>query len=474
MKSGALAGQDVRSPFPAAEMAGAPSAAGPDVVDGAPAGSLASAWYGLFVLVLTMLFAYVDRQILNLIAPSLQTSLGFTDLQIGMLQGLGMAIFATIASYPMGWLADRFGRRLILALGVACWSLATGFSAFQSGFAGLFVGTIGIAIGEAGLAPIVYAMIPDLFPERRRSAANFIMFGATLLGAGVGMALSGAMLHWLAGSQHGLPAWLAHIDTWRIAMLAVAAPGPLFVLLVATMPLGGRRLRGPAHHAARQGAPLDFLPYARAHWRTLAGFFGAIFAMNISMSSGLIWFPLALPRVFAIDPTTVGVGLGAAVAVATVIGVVLPGIVLRLWRRPAALGPLGIARIFVGLAALPAAFLPFVASPVQAYGLAALQGAMGVAGSALMPGVLQDLAPPHLRSRVLAILGITTALSLAVSPMAIGFISGLIAGPRGILQAMTIVSLPCLVTSAVLFSLTRGPYAATVQALQPQSSGEQT
>src|SRR3546814_10924021 len=88
-------------------------------------GAATWAWYGLGVLLMTTLFAFVVRQMLSLIAPSLQTSLGFTDLQLGMLQGLGMAVFASVASYPMGWLADRFGRRLLLALGVACWSLPT-------------------------------------------------------------------------------------------------------------------------------------------------------------------------------------------------------------------------------------------------------------------------------------------------------------------------------------------------------------
>jgi MFS family permease len=200
----------------------------------------ALAWFGLSVLLMTTLFALVVRQMLSLIAPSLQTTLGFTDLQIGMLQGLGMAIFACVASYPMGWLADRFGRRLILAIGVVIWSAATFCSAFQGSFGGLFACTIGIAIGEAGLAPIVYAMIPDLFPERQRSTANFIFYGASLLGAGAGMALAGALLQWLAGSQHDFPAWLAGIDTWRMAMMAVALPGPLFLLLVATMPLGKR------------------------------------------------------------------------------------------------------------------------------------------------------------------------------------------------------------------------------------------
>lgn len=442
-------------------------------VDGESRRAATLAWYGLGVLLMTTLFALVIRQMLSLIAPSLQTSLGFSDLQIGMLQGLGMAIFACVASYPMGWLADRFGRRLILAIGVGIWSLATFFCAFQDGFGGLFVGTMGIAIGEAGLAPIVYAMIPDLFPERKRNMANLIFYGGSLFGTGIGMALGGAMLEWLATSPASLPAWLAGIDTWRIAMIVIALPGPLFFLLVATMPLG--KGAGPPTPHSRTGgdeATSAFLPYAKVHWRTLACVFGSIFTMAIAMTAGLTWFPLALPRAFGIDPATVGVGLGTAVTAATLIGVFLPGTALKLGRRAGGLVPIKAASIFFWIAPLPALFLPFVTSPFQAYAVAALQGAMGVAGSALMPGVLQDLAPSHLRSRVLALLGIVNALALAVSPLAIGVISGLIVGPRGMLYSIAIVSVPSLIAAAVLISLAQRPYAATVRSIGSRISGE--
>src|SRR3954453_23234078 len=116
-----------------------------------------------------------------------------------------------------------------------------------------------------------------------------------------------------------------------------------------------------------------------------------MFAMGVSMTAGLVWFPLALPRGFGIDPSTVGVGLGTAVAIATLIGVFLPGIVLKLRRGAADLPPVKLARYFIWLTPVPAAFLPFVTSPFQAYVIAAFQGAMGVAASALMPGLLQDL-----------------------------------------------------------------------------------
>lgn len=430
------------------------------------------AWYGLAVLLMTTLFAFVVRQMLSLIAPSLQTSLGFSDLQLGMLQGLGMAVFASVASYPMGWLADRFGRRLILALGVACWSLATALFAFQDSFGGLFAATIGIAIGEAGLAPIVFALIPDLFPERQRNTANFIFYGGSLLGAGLGMVLGGAMLQWLAGAHGAFPGRLADIDSWRLAMMLIALPGPVFFLLVLTMPLGNRGEGAGTPAEADEAGARDFIPYATAHWRTLACIFGSIFAMAVAMTSGLMWFPLALPRAFGIDPATVGVGLGTAITVATLVGVVLAPLMLRLRRADAGLGPVKAAAIFVALTPLPAALLPFTTSALQAYAIAAVQGALGIAASSLMPGVLQNLAPPHLRSRVLALLGIVNALALAASPLAVGWISGLIEGPRGMLYAITIVSLPSLIVSAILMAFAPAPYAATLRAIRPELSKE--
>jgi MFS family permease len=433
-----------------------------------------SAWYGLFVLVMTTLFAFVDRQILNLVGPSLQTSLGFTDFQIGMLQGLGLAIFASVAAYPMGWLADRFGRRLILAVGIICWSLATGISGLQNSFGGLFLGTVGIAIGEAGVAPIIYAMIPDLFPERQRSTANFIFYGASLIGSGAGMAIGGGMLQWLSGSAHDLPLWLAQIDTWRLAMVLVALPGPLFCLLVLTMPLGGNSDRRPLRDAAAGGpAMIGFVPYARSQWRTLAYFFAVILVINIPLSSSLTWFPLALPRAFGIDPATIGVALGTAITIATLIGVFLPGIVLKLWRRPIDEKPLLAVAIFTGLAAVPTLFLPFATTAFHAYTIATIQGALGIAACALMPGLLQDLAPPHLRARVLAALTIATPFALAASPIATGTVSSLIDGPRDILLAMTIVNLPSLVAAAILISFARRPYASTVRAIRLEFSREQ-
>src|SRR3546814_14317009 len=102
------------------------------------------------------------------------------------------------------------------------------------------------------------------------------------------MAIGGGMLQWLSGSAHELPLWLAGIDTWRLAMMMVAVPGPLFCLLVLTMPLGGNSDRRPLKDAAAGGpAMFGLVPYARSHWRTLASFFAVVPVINIPLSATL-------------------------------------------------------------------------------------------------------------------------------------------------------------------------------------------
>jgi hypothetical protein len=73
----------------------------------------------------------------------------------------------------------------------------------------------------------------------------------------------------------------------------------------------------------------------------------------------------------------------------------------------------------------------------------------------------------------MTLLGIANALALAASPLAVGMISSLMAGPRGMLYSVAIVSIPSLFAAAVLMSLAQRPYAATVRAVRSPFSGEE-
>lgn len=73
-------------------------------------------WYTLGALLVVTLFAFIDRQLLTLAAAPMAQSLNLSDTQLGMVQGLAMAIFTVVAVYPLAWAADRFDRRYVLTV----------------------------------------------------------------------------------------------------------------------------------------------------------------------------------------------------------------------------------------------------------------------------------------------------------------------------------------------------------------------
>src|SRR6185437_14166855 len=116
--------------------------------------SLVGAWYGLAALVLATVFAQMDRQILMLVAQPLKQALDLSDTQIGAINGIALSLVAMLATFPLGWLADRVDRRRLLALCIIIWSIFTAACGFARNFPQLFTCSMGIAVGEAVLGPI--------------------------------------------------------------------------------------------------------------------------------------------------------------------------------------------------------------------------------------------------------------------------------------------------------------------------------
>ena len=75
----------------------------------------------LLVLTALNLLNYIDRSVLNAVQPLIQNEFHVTDAQIGRLTTVFL-IFYTIAAPVMGPLADRYSRRVVIALGAFAWS----------------------------------------------------------------------------------------------------------------------------------------------------------------------------------------------------------------------------------------------------------------------------------------------------------------------------------------------------------------
>ena len=435
-----------------------------------------SAWFAVAVLVGVTIFSFVDRQILAVVATPLKASLGLTDIQLGALQGLGLAFFAAVASYPIAWLADRFDRRLILCIGIGVWSLATAACAFQTTFEGLLIATIGIAVGEAGLGPIVWAVIPDLFPGRQRAAANLVYFLAAILGTALGLGISGATFGWLAAHGAALPGFLGEMDPWRATLLFVALPGPLFIALVATLRLKNSRAAAVASAAAFASTLADsgFVTYARRNLATLACVFAAIAAYNIGIASTLVWLPTALPRIFPIDPATVSVQLGMAIGPASLLGVGVSALSVKFWRGDRAVMAPRLGAIAFVVAAVPTALLPFVTASWQAMALVGVQFAAGLAAASVLPSIVQDISPPHLRARNFGLMTVVALVPQGLSPLVIGGLSEAVGGRHGLIAAIAIVGAPAWMLAAWLIWRSEAFFRRTVAEVQLASSAAAT
>lgn len=434
-----------------------------------PARAPLAAWYAIGILSLAVLYSIVDRQTLILLAPPLKSDLGLSDTQIGSLHGLGTALFATIAVIPLGWLADRMDRRLLLAACILVWSAAVAACGLATGYWSLLLFVAFLAAGEAGLSPIVYALIPDLFPERQRMTANFIYYTATILGGGVALAISGAVIDHIDLVSHWFPAEPFARETWRLAFFIVAVPGPLLAFAIGMIRLKPRAPRTSASSAAplAKGEP-GIGAYMASNWKAIAGLFVAFGLALLSQGTLFIWLPVVLMRQFALSQGAVGAGMGSAITIGSILGIASVAICTRfLQSRLGAVMPVRLPQYGYLILALLTPLYLIVESPTGILLIAGTQMAVFNGSNSLLPAVIQGLAPPHLRGRVFAISSAAITPFQMISPILVGLLSDRVfTQPGGLLLSLTMIGGPALVMAAATLRLAERHIMGTSEAVR--------
>ncbi|HEX4545192.1 MAG TPA: MFS transporter [Candidatus Acidoferrum sp.] len=146
----------------------------------------------LAVLALINFVNFAARQVLVPLIPLLREHLQATDAQLGSLQTLLLVVLAA-ASIPFGFLADRFSRKSIIAIGILLWSVASFAGGLASIFIYFLIARAMVGLGEAAYAPAAQSMISGAFPQERRASAQSIFASGMLLGAAAGQALGGVL-----------------------------------------------------------------------------------------------------------------------------------------------------------------------------------------------------------------------------------------------------------------------------------------
>jgi ACS family glucarate transporter-like MFS transporter len=161
--------------------------------------------------------AYLDRVNLSIAGSAIEKEFHLTDIQLGYILSafvLGYALFQA----PGGRIADRFGPRKVLALGVVWWAVFTVLITMLSVQLTALLGTLiairfALGVGEAVVYPSTNCVVSQWIPSTERGIANGIIFAGVGFGAGVTPRL---IVYFL---EHG--GWRASF--WASAAIGLAA-----------------------------------------------------------------------------------------------------------------------------------------------------------------------------------------------------------------------------------------------------------
>lgn len=137
------------------------------------------------LLFLLAVITYLDRVCISVAGPRIQEYLRIGPQQWGWVVGV-FAIAYAVFEIPGGWMADRFGPRIILTRIVLWWSVFTALTGAVSSYPFLLLTRFWFGAGEAGAFPNAAASIASWFPASERGRA----FGFLSMAMQTGAALS--------------------------------------------------------------------------------------------------------------------------------------------------------------------------------------------------------------------------------------------------------------------------------------------
>jgi ACS family hexuronate transporter-like MFS transporter len=241
--------------------------------------------------VCAMLFAatsinYMDRQVIAILKPTLQHSIGLTEISYGYIVDAFQISYA-VGLLVAGRLIDKLGTRIGYMLVMAIWSLsamghALANTAWEFAFARFFLG-----LGESGNFPAAIKTVAEWFPQGERSLATGIFNS----GSNVGAILAPLLVPWVT-MRYG----------WHAAFLTTGAFSALWIFW------WYRNFRKPADHTTLTGVELRHI-YQEAGedmgpsvpWRKLLGY-RQTWAFSIAkfLTDPIWWFYLFwLPSYFS-------------------------------------------------------------------------------------------------------------------------------------------------------------------------------
>ena len=180
---------------------------------------------------------YIDRQVIGILKPTLQSSIGFDEV------GYSWVVFSFQTAYAIGLLGvgrliDRIGTRKGFSLAIIFWSVAAMGHALARSVFGFGVARFFLGLGEAGNFPAAIKTTAEWFPKKERALATGIFNAGTNVGA-----LVTPLVVPIITIRYG----------WEAAFIATGAIGFLWLIAWLTF------YRRPEEHPSLSKSELEYI-----------------------------------------------------------------------------------------------------------------------------------------------------------------------------------------------------------------------
>ncbi|MEO9053145.1 MAG: MFS transporter [Ginsengibacter sp.] len=143
-------------------------------------------WIIVSLLFLGTVINYLDRQIIGLLKPTLETEFSWTETDFGGIMSAFSFAYA-IGLLLSGRFIDKVGTKIGYAVSVVVWSIASMFHALAKSVMGFGIARLSLGLGEAGNFPAAMKAVAEWFPKRERALATGIFNSGTSVGVVVAL-----------------------------------------------------------------------------------------------------------------------------------------------------------------------------------------------------------------------------------------------------------------------------------------------
>jgi MFS family permease len=391
--------------------------------------------------------AFLDRLMMAVVAESAKAEFALSDKELFLLTGAAFILIYGSCSTLAGWLLDRFNKSIIVAAGIAIWSVFTVMCGLSQSFTHLAIARAGVGIGEAVIVPAAMAIISNVYSPSKRPQAMGIFYAGGMIGV---------FLAWVAGG------WVAAHYGWRSAFFLAGPPGIVIAILILIFKLETpREATANVQRASSRSTFRELLGNRAFILLTFASALLAFVTVGLVSMVGSFFI-----RSHAMTPGEVGFIFGPIMAAGMACGQISGGwIGSRLARH--GVGALILFSGWIVIALFPTYMLLLLTpSKELALGLIFVAMMMATVCSPCYSAAYQSVCAPHTRATAAGIHALVIAvIGGALTPFLVGALSDYWRpefGRDSLRYAMTVGLLTCLASGLLFFHarrhLKRGAY----------------